>query len=255
MSIQAQNKHTPNVRKILQSQKTFSNHLDDFHAMVAHSENNPSSAWNNNSQASKAPGQSAPANSAASTKRGNVQKASASSSRAGRRTSTPATAAPAAAAAVDEPKDVEMADADASAPISSSSAPQHQHQQPRLAPPADDSEPTSYPADGTVLPAYTGAAPPRSHAGDADPLLASRVPPFPTDAELRALLAAPPLSYPEARAQCGDGGDGTPRYPARRFCGVCGYWGRVRCAKCGARVCALDCLDVHREECFTRYGI
>lgn len=51
-------------------------------------------------------------------------------------------------------------------------------------------------------------------------------------------------------------GRGAPnRYPPRYFCEVCGYWGRVRCTKCGARVCALDCLEVHREECLARYGL
>jgi zinc finger HIT domain-containing protein 1 len=151
-----------------------------------------------------------------------------------------------------------MADADATAPGGGSGG--GQSQEPRLAPPTDDDEeeqPKSYPPDGTILPAYTGAAPPKPHAGDADPLLVSRIPPFPTDDELRALLTAAPLSYTEARAVLGDTGeeDEAARYPARRFCGVCGYWGRVRCTKCGARVCALDCLDVHRQECFTRYGM
>lgn len=84
---------------------------------------------------------------------------------------------------------------------------------------------------------------------DTDPLLVSRVPPAPTEAEIAALLSAPPLSYTEAR------GGWSQRYPVRVFCGVCGYWGRVKCIKCGARVCALDCLELHREECITRYGL
>ncbi|KAL2161471.1 hypothetical protein VTH06DRAFT_8033 [Thermothelomyces fergusii] len=40
----AQTKHTPNVRKILQSQKTFANHLDDYQAMLALAESNPAAA-------------------------------------------------------------------------------------------------------------------------------------------------------------------------------------------------------------------
>ncbi|KAF5713847.1 threonyl-trna synthetase [Fusarium mundagurra] len=39
-----QGKHTPNVRKILQSQKTFGNHLDDFLAMQALAEANPTNS-------------------------------------------------------------------------------------------------------------------------------------------------------------------------------------------------------------------
>lgn len=120
---------------------------------------------------------------------------------------------------------------------------------PAPAPPPE--EPQSYPPDGTILPPYRRPPPP-SHPGDDDPLLVSHVPPFPTDDELRALMTAPPLSYLEARAACGSD---EVRYPARVFCEVCGYWGRVRCVKCGARVCALDCLDVHRQECVTRYGL
>lgn len=247
----AQTKHTPNVRKILQSQKTFANHLDDYQALLAHAENNPTSGSGaGNSQATRATGTPIPvAQPAASAKRGGgSQKTAATSSKAARKASTPATATTKAAAAS---QDVEMTDADATNATDS--------QQPRLAPPADDEasdRPTSYPADGTILPAYTGAAPPKSHTGDTDPLLVSRVPPFPTDDELRALMTAPPLSYLEARARFGDEDeDGAARYPVRQFCGVCGYWGRVRCTKCGARVCALDCLEVHRQECFTRYGI
>ncbi|KAG8416938.1 hypothetical protein J3459_013516, partial [Metarhizium acridum] len=41
-------------------------------------------------------------------------------------------------------------------------------------------------------------APPAPHPGDDDPLLVSRVPEMPSDAELRRLLAHPPLSYLEA---------------------------------------------------------
>jgi len=92
-------------------------------------------------------------------------------------------------------------------------------------------------------------SPPAAHPGDGDPLLMSRVPDVPSDEELRALLAHPPLTYLEALGRR----DGT--YPTRTFCEVCGYWGRVRCMKCGTRVCALDCLETHREECVTRYGL
>lgn len=88
--------------------------------------------------------------------------------------------------------------------------------------------------------------------GDLEMLLRPRVPEMPTDAELRALLAVPPLSYSQAR---GDWDEEDRRYPPRVFCSVCGYWGRVKCVKCGTRVCALECLDVHREECVTRYGL
>jgi zinc finger HIT domain-containing protein 1 len=92
-------------------------------------------------------------------------------------------------------------------------------------------------------------SPPPPHPDDNHPLLMSRVPEPPSDAEIQALLAHPPLTYLEARGTYHDD------RPQRTFCEVCGYWGRVRCMKCGTRVCALDCLETHREECVTRYGL
>lgn len=90
---------------------------------------------------------------------------------------------------------------------------------------------------------------PLAHPSDNNPLLMSRVPDPPSDAEIQALLAHPPLTYLEAR------GTYNNDRPQRVFCEVCGYWGRVRCMKCGTRICALDCLETHREECVTRYGL
>ncbi|CAG8949642.1 hypothetical protein HYFRA_00007876 [Hymenoscyphus fraxineus] len=91
--------------------------------------------------------------------------------------------------------------------------------------------------------------PPPAHPGDSDPLLQSRIPRMPTQEEINKLVSAPPLSYEEARGRLAE-----EERPVRVFCEVCGYWGRVRCVRCGGRVCALECLDVHREECFSRYG-
>ncbi|OIW34695.1 hypothetical protein CONLIGDRAFT_626728 [Coniochaeta ligniaria NRRL 30616] len=219
----AQAKHTPNVRKILQSQKTFANHLDDYIAFQAVARDNPQATapW-------APPAPAATAN--------NLKRSTSSSHKA-----KPKTPAPPAA-----PPKPEVAQQD----IDMSDAPHHPTDEPHLAAPL-----TSYPPDTTLLPAYA-RAPPRPHPGDADPLLVSRAVPFPTDAELRALVAAPPLTYLEARATVDHGvvGAGGP-YPERKFCEVCGYWGRVKCGKCGGRVCALDCLETHREECLRRYGL
>ncbi|KAI0878939.1 hypothetical protein GGS24DRAFT_314636 [Hypoxylon argillaceum] len=211
----AAKKHTPNVRKILQSQKTFANHLDDHVALLSQQqEANPSgsgtpaapatagaaTAETTTTTTSRRPGQRQPP---ASTKKPNTKR---------------------------EPEDVEMLDV----PSPSAHAPT---QQPRSA----------------ILASYP---PLPAHPEDHNPFFISRLPPLPPDDELRALLAAPPLSYLEARGtwppNCG--GDGQ-QYPTRVFCAVCGYWGRVRCMKCGTRVCALDCLETHKEECITRYGL
>ncbi|KAF2278315.1 uncharacterized protein EI97DRAFT_456734 [Westerdykella ornata] len=59
-------------------------------------------------------------------------------------------------------------------------------------------------------------------------------------AELEALLSAPPLLYGESHATLGAGGP-----PQRRFCDNCGYWGKIKCLKCGARICGLECKDAH----------
>lgn len=250
----AQNKHTPNVRKILQSQKTFANHLDDYQALLALAETNPAAAAALNPanvpppkpSAAPTPARNSPAppppvstpaaskRSAAAAKRAAAKEAKEAAKATPQKQPlppSPSAETPAPAAGPSTTADVEMTDAPAPAPL--------------------PEEPQSYPPDGTILPPYRRPPPP-SHPGDDDPLLVSHVPPFPTDDELRALMTAPPLSYLEARAACGSD---EARYPARVFCEVCGYWGRVRCVKCGARVCALDCLDVHRQECVTRYGL
>ncbi|KAI0539650.1 hypothetical protein GGR58DRAFT_218048 [Xylaria digitata] len=191
-------KYTPNVRKILQSQKTFANHLDDYLALLSQQESNPTPT--------PAPNTSTNAGS-----RSGQRQASTS-----RKPSTKP-----------DPEDIEMHDASET----------QQQQQPQ----------------STIL---TPHPPPPRHAEDSNPLLASRLPPLPSDDELRALLAAPPLTYLEARGTWppGPGGE-EQQYPTRAFCAVCGYWGRVRCMKCGTRVCALECLETHQEECITRYGL
>ncbi|KAK5663393.1 hypothetical protein OQA88_3821 [Cercophora sp. LCS_1] len=183
-------KHAPNVRKILQSQKTFANHLDDYKALLALAETNPSAA-----AAAAIKPLSIPTppvrNSPAPTPK-QQPPASKRSAAAAKRAAAKEAKEAAAAAAVPKPEpdssqekadDVEMTDAPPT------------EQQPVVV--------ASYPPDGTILPAYK-KAPPAAHPGDSDPLLVSRVPPFPTDEELRALMTAPPLSYLEARATWGE---------------------------------------------------
>ena len=280
------NKHTPNVRKILQSQKTFANHLDDYQALLVLAETNPAAAAALNPAGiqpkatpaaaaapaaaatpvknSPAPQASKDAGAGLGTSAGTSKRAAAAAKRAAAREAKAAKQAAAAAKAEVQPPDLEseptskindgsggggvdgdvdMTDVSEALPSTTSAPEQEQDKA--------ETQPQAYPADGTILPAYQ-RPPPAPHPGDDDVLLASRVPPFPTDDELRALMTAPPLSYLEARAGWGDE---EARYPVRIFCELCGYWGRVRCMKCGARVCALDCLEAHREECVTRYGL
>ncbi|KAL8736674.1 MAG: hypothetical protein Q9166_000040 [cf. Caloplaca sp. 2 TL-2023] len=78
-------------------------------------------------------------------------------------------------------------------------------------------------------------------AGHHNPLLRSYVPEMPSPADMEALLSSPPLSYNAARSAPSSG------KPSRHFCEICGYWGSIKCLKCGARVCGLDCKNAHDE--------
>lgn len=178
------------MRKILQSQKTFANYLDDFLALQQ-SEGGAAGTTSSTAQSSSS-------NKRAATTKNNSSKPD---------------------------PDTIMTDAAAAA--------------------ATPAPPTHTLLDTPDNP------PPAPHPADDNPLFASRVPDLPTDAELRALLSRPPLTFLEARATYEEGKGPPPRV----FCEVCGYWGKVRCMKCGTRVCALDCLELHREECVTRYGL
>ncbi|TQS34545.1 hypothetical protein Golomagni_05067 [Golovinomyces magnicellulatus] len=91
---------------------------------------------------------------------------------------------------------------------------------------------------------------PISHPRDDDPILMSRIPVMPSEEELENLLSRPPLSYLEAR---GSWVEGDRKKSPRHFCERCGYWAKIKCVKCGGRVCALTCFNKHKEEC-SKYG-
>lgn len=204
-------KVTPAVRKILQSQKTFQNHLSDYEALSA--------------LASTLPQPSAPAPATPAIRSSGT--ATGSGKRSHKR------------------KDLNAPPV--STPLRRVSTPSQ-----LATPPPIKSEPsTDVVMTAAPILSTDGIVPPASHPADNDPLLKSKIPPLPTQEELESLLAAPPLSYNEAR---GDWTDDDRRKPMRKFCEVCGYWGRVKCTRCGGRVCALDCLTLHQEDCFTRYG-
>lgn len=75
-----------------------------------------------------------------------------------------------------------------------------------------------------------------------DPLLRTYVPTAPSEEVMRALVTATPLSYNAARAT-----PSASEKPHRSFCEICGYWGNIKCLKCGARVCGLECKGTHEE--------
>ncbi|KAF2214450.1 hypothetical protein CERZMDRAFT_95716 [Cercospora zeae-maydis SCOH1-5] len=75
--------------------------------------------------------------------------------------------------------------------------------------------------------------------------------PLPTQAEMEALLNAPPLTYNQARSAPPPAN--AP--PPRQFCETCGYWGRVKCMKCGNMTCSVLCKDTHDEhKCLKFYA-
>ncbi len=246
-SLLAATKSTANVRKILQSQKTFANHLDDYQALVIQAETNPAAAAALLGNQAPTPKASTPAPAPKPVTNAKRTAAQRRSDAAAKRAAAKVKIEAAEVEAETEKKG-EGASGDMDGDVDMTDGPAGE---PAPAAPTEPEGPTSYPPDGTILPAYQ-KPPPKPHVGDEDPLLVSAVPPFPTDEELRALMTAPPLTFLEAHARVTKE---ESRYPGRKFCEVCGYWGRVRCMKCGTRVCALNCLDVHREECVTRYGL
>ncbi|KAH6637757.1 hypothetical protein C7974DRAFT_450795 [Boeremia exigua] len=105
----------------------------------------------------------------------------------------------------------------------------------RTAPRAPGSLPAS--ADATPAPAPMDIDP----SDDALLDVSSLVPAPLNPAALDALLSAPPLPYSQSFAA----GPGAGEPPQRQFCDNCGYWGTIRCRRCGARVCGLECRDAH----------
>ncbi|RDW85036.1 hypothetical protein BP6252_02626 [Coleophoma cylindrospora] len=208
-------KVTPAVRKILQSQKTFANHLSDYEALSA--------------LVSALPQPSAPAPATPAIRAPGVATPHPTSS--GKRTH--------------RKRDLNVPPV--STPLRRVSTPS----QLATPPPLNSESNTDAPMTDAPILSTDGIVPPASHPADNDPLLMSKIPPVPTQEELEKLLAIPPSSYNEAR---GEWTEEDRRKPMRKFCEVCGYWGRVKCTRCGGRVCALDCLTLHQEDCFTRYG-
>lgn len=183
-------KITPNVRRILMSQKTFRNYLDDEEAALAQAQ--PTQSTQRPSTAAKV-----------------IKPLPAATT-----TSVPPT-----------PSDV-------STPMTSAETPQP--------PPTTGTTGTSTPTQPPQGLIHTEF--------DNDPLLRSYIPSAPSERIMQALLSEPPLSYNASRAGPPTmGGMAGKPPPKRHFCSICGYWGGIRCRKCHARTCGLDCYKVHEE--------
>lgn len=203
-------KTTTNTRRILQSQKTFRNHLDDEEAHL--------------SQTAQTTASSAPPRLSVSSK---MTKPSA------RRSSTPMTTPKAESTAKQRKQS------------SATEQQQQQQQQPQQSEtPAETPKPDT-PAEPiadteTEPPAKKQRLIPSEY--DNDPLLRSRIPSAPSERIMQALLSEPPLSYNAARA-----GPPVTKKAPRFFCCICGYWGKIRCRNCHVRMCGLGCYKVHED--------
>ncbi|KAL2815779.1 hypothetical protein BDW59DRAFT_153699 [Aspergillus cavernicola] len=193
-------KTTSNVRRVLQSQKTFRNYLDDEEAALAQAASTPGG-----------PGasQRLPLN--------KITKPSSS-----RRSSTPAkTPRP-------EPsrskKDIPLPSS--SRNPSDNTIPSESQPQPQIRQDAEQSD------SSLITSQY-----------DSDPLLKSYIPPAPSERLMHTLLSEPPLTYNASRAGSPITGKST-----RRFCCLCGYWGKIRCRRCHQRTCGgMKCYKTHEE--------
>ncbi|KAL4887186.1 hypothetical protein BJY04DRAFT_48973 [Aspergillus karnatakaensis] len=200
-------KVTSNVRRILQSQKTFKNYLDDEEAALAQA---ASTVVNSSAGAQRLP----------------VNKITKPSS-ISRRSSTPATTPKPAEAASRAKKDSlpqpsKPTDTTLLVPAAPAESSQSQPQ------PKPEQEPDEY----TLI----------KSQHDNDPLLKSYIPPAPSERIMRALLAEPPLTYHASRA-----GPPITGKAARKFCCICGYWGKIRCRNCHQRTCGLECYKTHED--------
>jgi zinc finger HIT domain-containing protein 1 len=185
-------KTTSNVRRILQSQKTFRNHLDDEEAAIALGTGGGAVAHNSNAAAVAARGVKARSSTPASV---------AGKKRPSAAVTTTSTATP-TAASTPTPTTAEAGDEEVPA------------RKPKLI----------------------------KSEFDQDPLLRSYAPPVPSERLMMRLLSEPPLSYNASRAK-----EPSSARPARHFCCLCGYWGKIRCKSCHLRTCSLDCYKVHED--------
>jgi zinc finger HIT domain-containing protein 1 len=227
---QQQKKMTSNVRRILGYNRAFAHYLADEEAAIAAGGGGFAGTWGQGLSTSANAGTTnttatASGRGARDQKRKSTPTAITDSPAAGkgrgrgRRRQSAADEVKKEADTPDDPaKDTAMPDADAQQSSSTT---------PAAAPPITAPPPPRYP------PAY-----------DADPLLRTlNLPPKPSDRVMAALLAEPPLSYAAARAKPLEEERQLPR---RHFCAVCGYWGKVRCRRCGERTCGLmECWKGH----------
>jgi zinc finger HIT domain-containing protein 1 len=265
---------TPNVKRILAYQRTFQHYLANEEAGVNVYGSAAGAAASAHAHAAKQGGQPTQqkgagdsrrksAVTAASTTPVAAQKAGAAKRTSSLRHSKSATIL----------KTEETVTANSKADVDKADAPPHQPSSPTTAqksPTTRQKHPPSPTSTQKAAPAPSPLPLPYDPALDKDPLLKTLdLPKMPSERVMQALLAEPPLSYIAARAKPLDdlstasdadgpglftrrtGNSSLTAKPARWFCSVCGYWGKVRCKYgCGERVCGLlECWRGHEGVC------
>ncbi|OKL55692.1 hypothetical protein UA08_09041 [Talaromyces atroroseus] len=216
----ARAKTTSNVRRIMQSQKTFRNYLDDEEAAMAHQ-----------SLASGAGGGAVGASVGAGGGGGTA--VSKVARIAGRRSVTPVLKQE---GLMSERQKRALARKSTSA--TSTSTVQRTNVEPPEKTEQDDAMQIDS-QDDQEQPLIKGLI---KTPHDNSHLLKSYIPKPPSERLMAALLAEPPLRYHAARAA-----QSTSRKPPRYFCTICGYWGKIKCRNCGVRTCGLECYKVHED--------
>ncbi len=206
LKIGTRTKVTSNVRRILQSQKTFRNYLDDEEAALAQATSTSTTT------------QRVPLNKIAKPSSGSLS----------RRSSTPATTPKPDTSASRAKKDTSKKRSEKT-PIEPESTPQTLTEQDRK----DHQDQDQDQDQGAHL---------IKSQYDNDPLLKSYIPSAPSERIMRALLSEPPLTYNASRA-----GPPLTGKSTRKFCCICGYWGKIRCRNCHQRTCGGDCYKTHED--------
>ncbi|KAI9376598.1 hypothetical protein BJX61DRAFT_254979 [Aspergillus egyptiacus] len=201
MSRGTRTKTTSNVRRILQSQKTFRNYLDDEEAALAQAASTGAS--------------------------GGIQRVA--SNRVAKPASSRQSSTPTTTPRADQARAKKDSLSTRKPPDNVPSETENETQPQPQPQPIQEAEQQ----ESALIPSKY----------DNDPLLKSYIPPAPSERIMRALLAEPPLTYNASRA-----GPPLTGRSARRFCCICGYWGKIRCRGCHQRTCGMmECYKTHQD--------
>lgn len=223
----SRNKTTSNVRRILQSQKTFKNYLDDEESALAQAAQHHPSTATQRTVAGKVTKPTTAARSGTSTLLTSGQNStptatiSSPTSKRTTKTSRKSLSQPEPQTS-DQPSEAKTVPEGASTDQTTSTTANTELEEDQQHPPIQQT---------LIKTEY-----------DNEPLLKSYLPLAPSQRIMNLLLAEPPLTYNESRAS-----PSTSGYPPRYFCTICGYWGKIKCRSCGTRVCGLDCYKVHED--------